>query len=120
MFLPIILLSSLAISAHGNRLHVESFAPEVPRTYQHNVLEVPSSLLLEVEPTFSVVVDEPAAVGINFARQWLREQAASHSAAIVDFVIKNSYTSDNGVTHIYLRQIQDGLEVSFSCILASC
>ena len=111
-----VLAACLAASAFGERLHPVTFAPDIARVYYTNteLLEAKEDGALPHGQTFTAsnthaALDEPVAIGVAFARQWLRERSGN---APTDFVIKNAYTSDVGVTHLYLRQLKDGMEVS--------
>ncbi|OZJ02560.1 hypothetical protein BZG36_04337 [Bifiguratus adelaidae] len=83
-----------------HRNGVESFGPVL----RHATYETPRDTLGEYLTRFAQsIVDpvDPQAIAVEFAKQ-------SGS----DFVVKNAYTSEhNGVTHVYLRQVVDGLEV---------
>ncbi|KAL1918893.1 uncharacterized protein VTP21DRAFT_2274 [Calcarisporiella thermophila] len=89
-----LLLTLVPVHAQ-NRLNVKGFGSSPPKsTY---VTTVPTSRSLAPQRG-----ENPLKIALKFARN----QIAS------EFVVKNVYQSKhNGVTHVYLRQLIDGLEV---------
>jgi Zn-dependent metalloprotease len=84
-------------SANG-RLRLDNFGPKL----QHRTYETGSYTMM---PTFftNSLNANPVDIAMEFAKTEL---------GAATFVVKNSYTSDhNGVTHVYLRQLHNDLEV---------
>ncbi|RUS25009.1 Fungalysin metallopeptidase-domain-containing protein [Jimgerdemannia flammicorona] len=83
----------------GVRQRFENFGPDV----RHREYVAPS-LLRDSAPFTAPLNANPVQIAVHFAQTSLTDS---------EFVIRNAYTSDhNGVTHVYLRQIVDGVEVT--------
>ncbi|KAI1320034.1 Fungalysin/Thermolysin Extracellular metalloproteinase 5 [Mortierella claussenii] len=100
-------LAVASVSAH--RARVEPFGPELA----HKEYKAPSSLESSWTRSFGGRSDDqvfytgsaatPERVALDFVEEKLTTS---------DYIVKNAYTSKhNGVTHVYLRQRIDGLEV---------
>ncbi|KAF9418115.1 Fungalysin/Thermolysin Extracellular metalloproteinase 5 [Podila epigama] len=94
------LLAAMLAVASAHRSRVEPFGPELA----HSEYVTPSSVGASLGHSFFTgSLSNPVKTATDFVE---RELTSS------DYVVKNSYTSkSNGVTHVYLRQIVDGLEV---------
>ncbi|KAI8065377.1 Fungalysin metallopeptidase-domain-containing protein [Gilbertella persicaria] len=76
-----------------------SFGPEVP----YREYTVPSYQQRQKDYSAFTMTDQPEDIAIAFAQSELTNS---------EFVVTSAYKSDlNGVTHVYLRQIVNGLEV---------
>lgn len=87
-------------SAHSPAPNRISFVPDVSREYHVNVVNG------TLRPFTAPAVDRFDAVSLakEFARSVIRQNA--------DFIVKDHYTTQhNSVTHVYLRQVVNGLEV---------
>ncbi|KAF9292797.1 Fungalysin/Thermolysin Extracellular metalloproteinase 5 [Mortierella antarctica] len=94
------LLAAMLAVASAHRARVEPFGPELA----HTEFVTPASVGASFGHSFFAgAAHDPTKVATDFVE---RELSSS------DYVVKNSYTSaHNGVTHVYLRQMVDGLEV---------
>lgn len=94
------LLAAMLAVASAHRARVEPFGPELA----HAEFVTPASVGASFGHSFFTgAAHDPTKVATDFVE---RELSSS------DYVVKNSYTSaHNGVTHVYLRQMVDGLEV---------
>ncbi|CAG8697149.1 18047_t:CDS:2, partial [Acaulospora morrowiae] len=100
-FLALILLTLSSFVTSNNPLsgHRRNFGPKL----HHRKYEAPSIINEGTLSDFST--EDPLEIAIKFVSTKLHPTA--------DFVIKDSYKSDhNGVTHIYFKQIVNGLFVS--------
>ncbi|KAI9288249.1 Fungalysin metallopeptidase-domain-containing protein [Umbelopsis sp. AD052] len=85
------------LNQHG-RVHLDNFGPAL----HHKTYESGSFTLAPSTFTNALNAD-PVDIALEFAKAELGASA---------YVVKNSYTSDhNGVTHVYLRQTHNDLEV---------
>ncbi|KAF9948980.1 Fungalysin/Thermolysin Extracellular metalloproteinase 5, partial [Modicella reniformis] len=103
-----VLAVASAVSAH--RTHVQPFGPELA----HKQYVTPASLSppsswnsfvshCNDDVFFTGSAVNPQRVALDFVEQKLTDS---------EYIVKNAYTSKhNGVTHVYLRQRIDGLEV---------
>ncbi|KAG0333010.1 Fungalysin/Thermolysin Extracellular metalloproteinase 5 [Podila humilis] len=94
------LVAAMLAVASAHRSRVEPFGPELAHTqfvtHSHESFG-PTAALFVGDPT------DPIKVATDFVERQLTSSG---------YVIKNSYTSaSNGITHVYLRQMVDGLEV---------
>ncbi|KAG0276017.1 Fungalysin/Thermolysin Extracellular metalloproteinase 5 [Linnemannia exigua] len=87
----------VATVASAHRSHVQPFGPDLA----HQEYQVPTPLTSN--SFFAGSAANPAKAATDFVEQQLTSS---------DYIVKNAYTSKhNGVTHVYLRQVVDGLEV---------
>ncbi|KAL1914963.1 uncharacterized protein VTP21DRAFT_7668 [Calcarisporiella thermophila] len=104
LFSSLLLVSALALSAAkpsegSKRLRIQPFGPDISdsQTYIVDSSSIPQADLSGFSRK------KPLDIARDFAKSHLTNS---------DFVVKNSYKSDlNGVTHVYLRQVVEGLEV---------
>ncbi|KAF9362133.1 Fungalysin/Thermolysin Extracellular metalloproteinase 5 [Mortierella sp. AD094] len=94
----------VAGTASAHRAHVQPFGPELA----HQEYHAPSStstagFAADSSSFFAGSASNPRKVATDFVEQHLTSS---------EYIVKNAYTSKhNGVTHVYLRQLIDGLEV---------
>jgi extracellular elastinolytic metalloproteinase len=94
--------ASAASICTADRLNVEPIDPTPQGSYE--VLF--RSDLLQQQPEYFVPPSDPQAVALEFARSQLNIKDS-------DYSIKSSYTTETtGITHMYLKQIIHGIEVS--------
>ncbi|OAQ28048.1 hypothetical protein K457DRAFT_139171 [Linnemannia elongata AG-77] len=94
------LASAASVSAH--RAHVQPFGPDLAHQ-EYSAPSSSSSSFAPVTPLFRGSASNPAKAATDFVEQLLTSS---------DYIVKNAYTSKhNGVTHVYFRQVVDGLEV---------
>lgn len=101
-------LAVASVSAH--RASIQPFGPEVAHRQYRTPSSLPPSSLWsdfvgqrESDVFFTGSAADPQRVALDFVEQKLTDS---------DYIVKNAYTSKhNGVTHVYLRQRVDGLEV---------
>ncbi|KAF9945085.1 Fungalysin/Thermolysin Extracellular metalloproteinase 5 [Mortierella alpina] len=91
---------AVASTTAAHRSRVQPFGPEL--THQ-TYLTSPSVAADDVHSFFAGSAASPQKVATDFVEQHLTSS---------EFIVKDAYTSKhNGVTHVYLRQRIDGLEV---------
>ncbi|KAF9971083.1 hypothetical protein BGZ65_010644, partial [Modicella reniformis] len=98
-----LLAAALAVASTvaAHRTRVQSFGPELA----HQVYHSPSAEadFAEIHSYFAGPAENPTKVATDFVEKHLTSS---------DYIIKNAYTSKhNGITHVYLRQVVEGLEV---------
>ncbi|KAG0377061.1 Fungalysin/Thermolysin Extracellular metalloproteinase 5 [Mortierella sp. AD032] len=87
----------VATVASAHRSHVQPFGPDLA----HQEYQVPTPFTST--SFFAGSAAHPAKAATDFVEQQLTTS---------DYIVKNAYTSKhNGVTHVYFRQVVDGLEV---------
>ncbi|KAG0286115.1 Fungalysin/Thermolysin Extracellular metalloproteinase 5 [Linnemannia gamsii] len=95
------LASAASVSAH--RSHVQPFGPDLAHQEYSSTSSPSSSFAPLTTAFFSGSASNPAKAATDFVEQRLTSS---------DYIVKNAYTSKhNGVTHVYFRQVIDGLEV---------
>ncbi|KAF9132983.1 Fungalysin/Thermolysin Extracellular metalloproteinase 5 [Mortierella sp. 14UC] len=88
----------VAAVASAHRSHVQPFGPDLA----HQEYQATSIPPLSSSSSFAGSAN-PAKAATDFVEQQLTSS---------DYIVKNAYTSKhNGVTHVYFRQVVDGLEV---------
>ncbi|CAG8457263.1 4534_t:CDS:2 [Ambispora gerdemannii] len=94
----ILALLALVTNAAHHNTRLENFGPEL----KHRKYDAPS--IVEQEAIYSSsLLNNPKEIALEFVREQLTDS---------EFKVKNSYKSEtNGVTHVYLRQIVNDLEV---------
>ncbi|KAF9903965.1 Fungalysin/Thermolysin Extracellular metalloproteinase 5 [Linnemannia zychae] len=90
----------VATVASAHRSHVQPFGPDLA----HQVYQATTSpTSYSSSSFFAGSATNPAKAATDFVEQQLTSS---------DYIVKNAYTSKhNGVTHVYFRQVVDGLEV---------
>ncbi|KAG0308314.1 Fungalysin/Thermolysin Extracellular metalloproteinase 5 [Linnemannia gamsii] len=97
------LASAASVSAH--RSHVQPFGPDLAHQEYFSTPSPSSSSSFAplTAAFFTGSASNPAKAATDFVEQRLTSS---------DYIVKNAYTSKhNGVTHVYFRQVVDGLEV---------
>ncbi|KAF9353590.1 Fungalysin/Thermolysin Extracellular metalloproteinase 5 [Mortierella sp. NVP85] len=88
-------------STAAHRARVQPFGPELAHHQYHTPSAEPG--FADQYSFFAGAAENPTKVATDFVEKRLTSS---------DYIIKNAYTSKhNGVTHVYLRQVVDGLEV---------
>jgi len=97
---------AVAGTASAHRAHIQAFGPELAH---QEYMVAPSTSTSSFSSSssagslFAGSASNPAKTATDFVEQHLTSS---------DYIVKNAYTSKhNGVTHVYLRQKVDGLEV---------
>ncbi|GJJ71188.1 extracellular elastinolytic metalloproteinase [Entomortierella parvispora] len=94
---------AVASTTSAHRAHVQPFGPELA----HKEYQTPSSVsngFLPHHSFYAGSASNPEQVAIEFVEKQVTDS---------DYIVKNAYTSKhNGVTHVYLKQRIDGLEVA--------
>ncbi|KAG0208304.1 Fungalysin/Thermolysin Extracellular metalloproteinase 5, partial [Mortierella sp. GBA43] len=94
---------AIASNVSAHRAHVQPFGPEIHKQYRTPSSLSSSSPSIWDDVFFTGSAADPTRVALDFVEQKLTDS---------DYIVKNAYTSKhNGVTHVYLRQRVDGLEV---------
>ncbi|KAG0235758.1 Fungalysin/Thermolysin Extracellular metalloproteinase 5 [Actinomortierella wolfii] len=98
------LMSVMLAVASAHRARVQPFGPEL----SHKEYHAPS-----LDPSFwSNPSSFYSAASLNADPKVVALEFVERELTTSDYVVKNAYTSKhNGVTHVYLRQVIDGLEV---------
>ncbi|KAF9434794.1 Fungalysin/Thermolysin Extracellular metalloproteinase 5 [Entomortierella beljakovae] len=99
-----LLTAMLAVAATAHRARVRPFGPELSHQ-QYHTSSLTSTPGFATDDTvfFKGSPANPTKAATDFVEKVLTTS---------DFIVKNSYTTKrNGVTHVYLRQVIDGLEV---------
>ncbi|KAG0283021.1 Fungalysin/Thermolysin Extracellular metalloproteinase 5 [Linnemannia gamsii] len=101
------LFAAVLAVASAHRATVQPFGPELAQKEFHTPLSLSESnnfgIYNDNHAYFTGSASNPERVALDFVEQKLTDS---------DYIVKNSYTSKhNGVTHVYVRQRVDGLEV---------
>ncbi|KAK5801974.1 Fungalysin metallopeptidase-domain-containing protein [Linnemannia elongata] len=101
------LFAAVLAVASAHRATVQPFGPELAQKEFHTPSSLSESnnfgIYNDNHAYFTGSASNPERVALDFVEQKLTDS---------DYIVKNAYTSKhNGVTHVYLRQRVDGLEV---------